>query len=623
MTVHALEPLSPEEIKAAAAIVKDGGLLGEHGRFSSITLLEPPKGESSAPARHAVALVYDRSTGSASSVVVSLSEASVVSSTPIPGSQPAYLLEEMAECIGLVKSDARWQEALRKRGVDDFDAVQCDPWPAGNFGDPDEDGRRLLRVVSYVRHSDTDNGYAHPIEGVVATVDVGHQEVLRVEDHGVVPVPERCYNYTPDGQMRTDLKPLEITQPSGTSFTVDRNEIAWQKWRFRVSMHPLDGLVLHTVTVDGRSVLHRAGLGEMVVPYGETSPGHRWKNAFDSGELGLGRFPFLNSLELGCDCLGEIVYLDAVIANDQGDPVTINNAICIHEEDYGILWKHFDSHSFTTEVRRSRRLVVSSIHTVGNYEYGFYWYFYLDGTLQLEVKLTGVLQTMGVPPGETPVHSTLVAPQIGAPVHQHLFCFRIDFDIDGVENSVYETELSGLPRSDENPYGNALVPSTRLLATESEAQRLADPTRGRQWRVVNPNRLNAVGQPTGYRLVPGASAAVLLASEESAVHRRATFATKNLWVTPYAADEARAAGYPNLSAGGEGLPAFTAADRPLENTDVVVWYTFGVNHVPRPEDWPVMPVEYAGFTLQPFGFFDQNSALDVPPSTNGHCSSSS
>jgi primary-amine oxidase len=618
MSLHPLEPLTAEEIKTAAALVKDGGHLGEHGRFSSITLLEPPK-DGPPVGREAVALVYDRASGSASGVVVSLMAGNVVSSTAIPGSQPAYLLEEMAECIGLVKTDPRWLEAVRKRGVTDIDAVQCDPWPAGNFGDPDESGRRLLRVVSYVRHFDEDNGYAHPIEGVVATVDVGRQEVLSVEDHGVIPIPERCYNYTPDqvGSLRTDLKPLEITQPEGTSFTVEGNEIRWQKWRFRVSMHPLDGLVLHTVTIDDRSVLHRAGLGEMVVPYGESSPGHRWKNAFDSGELGLGRFPFVNSLELGCDCLGEIRYLDAIIANDQGDPITIGNAICIHEEDYGILWKHFDSHTFTTEVRRSRRLVVSSIHTVGNYEYGFYWYFYLDGTLQMEVKLTGILQTMGVPPGETPVHSTLIAPQVGAPVHQHLFCFRLDFDIDGVENSVYETELSGAPPGEDNPYGNALVPTARLLATESDAQRLADPARGRQWRVVNPSRLNAVGQPTGYRLVPGASATTLLASPEAAVYKRATFATRNLWVTPFAAEEARAAGYPNLSAGGDGLPSYTAGDRPIENTDVVVWYTFGVNHVPRPEDWPVMPVEYAGFTLQPVGFFDQNPALDVPPSS--HC----
>src|SRR5581483_8045850 len=318
----------------------------------------------------------------------------------------------------------------------------------------------------------------------VATVDVGRQEVLRVEDHGVIPVPERCYNYTPSqvGELRTDLKPLEITQPDGTSFTVDGYEISWQKWRFRVSMHPLDGLVLHTVTIDGRSVLHRAGLGEMVVPYGETTPGHRWKNAFDSGELGLGRFPFVNSLELGCDCLGEIRYLDAIIANDQGDPITINNAICIHEEDYGILWKHFDSHTFTTEVRRSRRLVVSSIHTVGNYEYGFFWYFYLDGTIQMEVKLTGILQTKAV--GDDPRHldhATLVAPGLAAPYHQHLFCFRLDLDVDGPGGqSVEELELEAAPEDpDGNVLGGVMVTRSTVLESELQARRRADAARSR------------------------------------------------------------------------------------------------------------------------------------------------
>src|SRR5437764_1229306 len=201
MTLHALEPLSAEEIKTAAAIVKDSGRLGERGRFSSITLLEPPKDAvigGQPVERAAVALVYGRGEGAAHEAVVSLEAGEVTAWRPVPDCQPAYLLEEMAESIGLVKEDSRWQEAVRKRGIEDFDSLQLDPWPAGNFGDPDEAGRRLLRVLSYLRHGETDNGYAHPIEGVVATVDVGRMEVLRVDDHGVVPVPERCYNYTPD-----------------------------------------------------------------------------------------------------------------------------------------------------------------------------------------------------------------------------------------------------------------------------------------------------------------------------------------------------------------------------------------------------------------------------------------
>ena len=145
-----------------------------------------------------------------------------------------------------------------------------------------------------------------------------------------------------------------------------------------------------------------------------------------------------------------------------------------------------------------------------------------------------------------------------------------------------------------------------------------DPASGRHWRFVNPGRTNGLGRPVAYKLVPGATP-TLLAQADSSIGRRAGFARHNLWVTPYAPDERRAAGdYPNQHAGGDGLPGWTAADRSLVDTDIVAWHTFGVTHLPRPEDWPVMPVEYCGFHLVPVGFFDRNPALDVPPPAE-HC----
>ncbi|HVV37125.1 MAG TPA: hypothetical protein VHC63_11025, partial [Acidimicrobiales bacterium] len=382
------------------------------------------------------------------------------------------------------------------------------------------------------------------------------------------------------------------------------------------SMDPLEGLVLHQVSYAGRSIAHRMSISEMVVPYGDPSPMHNWKNAFDAGEWGLGRMA--NSLKLGCDCLGEIRYLDFVFADEHGNPQVTENAICIHEEDYGIAWKHVDLLGGRTEVRRQRRLVVSFIATVGNYEYGFYWYFYLDGSIQLEVKLTGIMSTRALGADEHPTHALRIAPGLAAPVHQHLFCARLDLDIDGVANEVYEQNVERDSTSADNPLGNAFTPTTTLLGRESAAQRDVDPARSRVWKIVNPGVTNpATGAPVGYKLVPG-STPTLLAQPDSSIARRATFATHNLWVTPYAPDEHRAAGdYPNQHVGGDGLPRWTAADRPLSNTDVVVWHTFGVTHVPRPEDWPVMPVEYCGFQLIPVGFFEKNPALDIPPPD--HC----
>ena len=107
-----------------------------------------------------------------------------------------------------------------------------------------------------------------------------------------------------------------------------------------------------------------------------------------------------------------------------------------------------------------------------------------------------------------------------------------------------------------------------------------------------------------------------LQQEGSQAWSRAQFAYKHLWVTQYDPQERYAAGdYPNQSQNAGGLPEFVKADRSLDDQDVVVWYSFGAHHVVRPEDWPVMPVTYAGFHLKPVSFFDGNPALDMPRST--------
>jgi primary-amine oxidase len=354
----------------------------------------------------------------------------------------------------------------------------------------------------------------------------------------------------------------------------------------------------------------------MVVPYGSTMTNHWWKNAFDAGEIGLSKL--MNSLEMGCDCLGEIRYLDSLITDEDGNVATMPNTVCIHEEDYGILWKHWDFPSNTTEVRRSRRLVVSSIATVGNYEYAFYWHFYLDGTIELLVKMTGIVQTQAVADGEVPEQAMMIAPNLASPHHQHLFCYRLDFDLDGGPNTVSEVDVVALPTGPHNPYMNAFDTVKTTFTTEREAQRNVDPAASRTWLIENRSRTNIVGQPVAYKLVPGYTP-TMLAHAEAAISDRATFATKNLWVTPFDPEEMHAAGeFPYQHPGGDGLPKWTAANRPIEDTDVVVWHTFGGTHISRPEDWPVMPVEMVGFTLKPFGFFDRNPALDLAP-PNGHC----
>jgi primary-amine oxidase len=632
---HPLAPLNGDEIIAAREVVYACGLAAvptELLRFAYVGLCDPPKemvravdaGEDVVVDRRLRLVILQGPEADVVETIVSVTRREVDRWEIVRDVRPPLQMEESIMVLAALHEHPEWNAALDRRGVVDKSLVQIDPWPAGTFGLGHEEGRRITRCLAYLRESKEDNGYARPLEGLLAFVDMGRGEVLEVVDHGVVPVPPTSGSYYAEhnGPLRTDLKPLEITQPEGPSFEVDGNLVRWQKWSLRFGMDPLEGLVLWTVGYeDGgsvRPIVYRASVSEMVVPYGHPGPMHAWKSAFDAGEWGLGRMA--NSLTLGCDCLGEIRYFDDVFGDEHGKPRTRANAICLHEEDYGILWKHVDMVSGRTEVRRSRRLVISSIATVGNYEYGFYWYFYLDGTMQLEVKLTGIMSTMAVADGDAGEHATMIAPGLAAPYHQHLFNVRLDMEVDGPINAVYEVDAvrTPAPGSAENPWGNAFGTTATLLDTELAARRDVDPARSRIWRIANSSRRNALGQPTAYKLLPG-STPTLLADPTSSVGRRAAFASHNLWVTPFDPDERRAAGdYPNQHGGGAGLPHWTATDRLVVDTDIVLWHSFGVTHIPRPEDWPVMPVEYTGFTLIPFGFFDRNPALDVPPSPD-HC----
>ena len=450
-------------------------------------------------------------------------------------------------------------------------------------------------------------------------------KVVRIDDERVLPVPnepaesaEWARAFMPPGRERADIKPLDITQPDGPSFSIEGDHLRWQKWDLRIGWSTREGLVINTVTYtdgdDVRPVLYRASLAEMTVPYGDPSSTQARKNAFDAGEYGLGMLA--NSLTLGCDCLGEIHYLDAHFCDADGQVVEIPQAICIHEEDFGISWKHSDFRSEQTEVRRLRRLVVSFICTVGNYEYGVYWYFYQDGRIENEIKLTGILSTAALDTGETTEYGTMLGEHLYGPNHQHFFCTRLDMSVDGMANSVLEVDTVPAP-PDENPYGNAFKAKTTVLATEQQAQRRIDPLAARYWKIVSGEKTNKMGTPTGYKLIAGENC-LPFGTEESSIRARAGYMWNHLWVTPYSPEEHWPAGtYPNQSRGGDGLSAWTAADRDVENTDVVVWYTMGHNHLPSLEDWPVMPVACIGFTLKPSGFFDYSPAMDLPPS--GHC----
>ncbi|MHA3021695.1 primary-amine oxidase [Mycobacterium sp. BMJ-28] len=636
---HPLASLSVAEIDSIRSIVRSQPGFVEGTLFSYVGLEEPLKaevfgweaGEAPLPDRRARVWLLDPASGVSTDTIVSLGSSSVLSTAVIDGSKGQLPVLDFEAIAGLtaLAGDPQWVQALASRGLTPAD-VQIVPLSAGHYGYSDEEGLRVVRCLAFKQDHPADHVWAHPVDGLSAYVDVHNGAVVKVIDKHLYDVPTESGNYDDplvQGPALEGLKPIEITQPEGASFVVDGEHIAWGNWKLRIGFDVREGLILRQLTfadqgVD-RPIMYRGSISEMVVPYGDPRPNRFWQNYFDCGEFLYGRFA--NSLSLGCDCVGEIKYFDAVFADELGAPSVVENGICMHEEDYGTLWKHTDIFTGAREVRRSRRLVISFFTSIGNYDYGFFWYLYLDGTIECEAKLTGIVFTSAYPgdgeDGSPFPYASHIAPGLGAPYHQHLFSARLDMTVDGVANVVNEVDAVRLPVSPENPHGNAFTKSVTPITSEAGSGRLADSSKGRVWQVASTDKTTRLGQPTSYVLHPSA-APTLMADPGSSIAKRAGFATKSLFVTKFDSTERYAAGdLVNLNPGGDGLPAFIAGDEPLVGEDLVLWHTFGPTHFPRNEDWPIMPVEHVKFTLKPYNFFDRNPALNIPaPEGSEHCS---
>ncbi|MDR3663761.1 MAG: primary-amine oxidase [Mycobacterium sp.] len=638
-TFHPLDPLTATEFTRVAGILAATHGVGEGWRYTSIELVEPAKTQVAAfdadgvvPDRQALATLLETTTNSTYKALLSLSSGSVLSWDHIPGVQPNFTVDEWEEADEVLRKHPDVIAALAKRGITDMDLVFMDTWTYGEVVMPEEyKDRRLGWTDTWVRAAEGANPYAGPVNGFHCVIDMNTMELLEIEDTFTVERPDMMGEYVPQhiperirkAGTREPLRPLNITQPEGVSFTLDGNLLKWQNWSLRVGFNYREGMTLHAVSYNDngrvRPVANRMSFAEMMVPYRDHCEDHYRRTAFDIGEWGIGFMT--TSLELGCDCLGEIRYLDAVLHNSKGEPFTIKNAICIHEEDNAVLWKHADHHA-GTEVRRMRRLTVSFHVTVANYEYLTYWRFYQDGNIECEVRATGIMVVSNFPEGQAHPHGTLVDQRTYAPYHQHFLVARLDLDVDGTENTVYASETEVVPMGPDNPYGLSLRQRNTPLRTESEGKQDMNFQTQRAWKVVNDNVRNGLGTPPAYKLVPGGALPAMF-SPDSPVLARCRAIEHTLWVTPNSPDERWPAGeFVTQSKEDTGLPAWTAANRSIENTDVVLWYVFGIHHITRPEDWPIMPADIVSFWLKPVGFFDRNPSLDVAPAPPKACHSS-
>lgn len=623
---HPLDPLTADEVTQAVALARE---LHPGLEFLSATLKEPLKEdvlewEEGDPIPREVQLaLHSRKEEKCFEMVVDLDGPRELHFEMIPGVQPRFMAHEYTSVEMMLRSNEEYLAALRKRGILDVTKVRTDLWSVGWFSEDDDPTRRLAWALCYYKKDDECEEYNYPIEGLAPLIDLNQMKILKLDDFRIAKVPRNDAGHFgskyKQGQPRETipLKPLRVVQPEGPSFTLEGNHLRWHFWDLRIGFTPREGAVLWQVGIwdkgELRPVMYRASISEMVVPYGSPFAPHYRKNAFDVSEDGIGSN--LNPLNAGCDCSGEARFLDAQTIDGVGNTITIPNAICIHEEDHGILWKHTNWRSGKASVRRSRRLVISTFTTIANYDYGFYWYLGVDGTIEFEILLTGILSVRTMRGGDKDFGTNVARnPDMSATYHQHFLCLRLDMAVDGRENSVVEVNSAPIPTSENNPYRNAFTATKTLLRTEQNAQRVVSPNEGRTWHIVNPNKNNKMGYPVAYRLEPGENILPMM-QPDSFILQRCPFITKHLWVTEHSEKQKYPAGdYPAQQRfEKDGIVEWTKANRDIDNSDIVVWYNFGAHHLPRPEDWPVMPAAHCGFRLRPFGFFDENPTLDLPP----------
>ena len=623
---HPLDALDSQEYWTVSEVLKASGRMDADTAYASVLLREPDKEKVLAwkpgdpTTREADALLVRK--GRVIEARVDIVARRLVSWREIEGVHSPMMESEFRGLGALVKQDPRVQEALAKRGITDLTTVDCTLLPLGYFAFPEMEGRRIMAGGCSVSHG-VHHSWGRSIEGLNVQVDAIEKKVLAVVDSGVVPVSSASNNFEEAPSIpRPGTTPLAVGQPLGPGFTVSGGEVSWQGWHFRVRLDPRVGPVIHLARFDDgsrlRSVLYAGSVSELFVPYMDPADGWATRIFSDAGEFFQGGV--LKKLGEATDCPSNAVYLDGVVPSEQGTPMLRPRLACLYETLSGEpSWRHFER----TEVwgRPSRTLVVRSAMVVGNYDYLLDWRFAQDGSIKVAVGATGIIETKGVAArnatehgqhGSDDAYGHLVAENLVGVNHDHFFSFRLDLDVDGRNNTFVAHRLKQRQLPAATRRKSIWVTEPFAARTERDAMmdvRLDQPA---MWVFENRTSRGPLGHATSYELMPGQTAASLLDPEDGA-QRVGAFSAHQLWVTPYRADEKYASGaYPTGGKGTDGLAVWTKANRAIENTDIVAWYTVGFHHMPRAEDWPVMPVMWHDFVLRPRDFFAQNPVLTLP-----------
>lgn len=627
---HPLNALTADEIKLAVEIVKASPEFKPNTRFTQIALTEPEKakvwdfvmtGKAVDSPRQANVTMLDGKHVIES--LVDLKEKKVVSWTPIEGAHGMVLLDDFGTVQNIINESSEFAEVLKKHGITDTKKVITTPLTVGYFDGKDglEHDARLLKVVSYLDVGDG-NYWAHPIENLVAVVDLEQKKIIKIEEGPVVPVPLAARSYDGRDRVAADVKPLNIVEPEGKNYTITGDTVRWQNWDFHLRLDSRVGPILSTVTYNDngtkRKIMYEGSLGGMIVPYGDPDAGWYFKAYLDSGDYGMGTLT--SPIERGRDVPSNAVLLDETIADFTGAPMAIPRAIAVFERYAGPEYKHQEMGQPNVSTER-RELVVRWISTVGNYDYIFDWVFHDNGTIGIDAGATGIEAVKGVlsktmhdaTAKEDTRYGTLIDHNIVGTTHQHLYNFRLDLDVDGESNRLVALDPAVKPNTAGGPRTSTMQIDQYNIENEQQAAQKYNP--GTIRLLSNTTKENQMGNPVSYQIIPFAGGTHPVASganfsSDEWIYHRLNFMDKQLWVTRYHPDERYPEGkYPNRSKEDTGLGLYSKDNESLDNQDDVVWMTTGTTHVARAEEWPIMPTEWVHTLLKPWNFFNETPTL--------------
>lgn len=630
--LHPLDGLTTAEYWAAYDVLQQAGHAGPDSFFASVLLREPAKDfvlawkpGSAIPREADVVMLQKEKTFEAR---VDLAARKLISWREVRDVHAPFLSSEMFESGEMIKKDPRVLEALKKRGLTDLNSVQCVALPLSYAAVPEQDKQRVGFGSCSQQHG-VYHSWGRSIEGLTLQIDMVAKTILKVVDTEVVPVANGAVNYEEIPEhARPGTTPIAISQPMGASFHVQNGEVSWQNWSFRFRIDQRVGPVVNLVRFeDGgrmRSVMYQGSLSELYVPYMDPSNGWNNRVFIDAGEFYGAHLGLLKPLRPGLDCPTNAAYFDGLSASEHGAPKLSSQVVCLFERTGSDpAWRHFEGN--TVYGRPARELVLRSAAVVGNYDYLMDWRFQQDGAIDVAVGATGVIETKASAQKNAAGHAVdqssmnmpmeygqFVAENTIGVNHDHYFSYRLDMDVDGPGNSFMADRMVQQLLLSDPMRKSIWAVKPMIAAREKDAIMDIHLDTPSMWLFINPNVKGPLGYPTGYEIMPGATAKSLL-SPDDLPQKLGAFSEHQFWVTPNDPAQRYAAGvYPTSSKATDGLAVWTKANRPIENTDLVGWYTLGFHHMPRVEDWPVMPTMWHHFQIRPFNFFGANPVLDLP-----------